>query len=158
MKLCINYSRLCSLRKPRNTRTEIMDRQKKGPGIRRSMSFSHGNLIKHVRNISKLRRNINFDRINISCGLIINYYSRSLWSIISSSTKNPTAAPTRGDADQVRTNLEIITTSLVHSHWSRSPYAIKNQRGASKIPLVGGILCSEAPNRGLWMPQRRGLA
>ena len=132
VKLCINYSKLCSLRKKLEI-IEIMDRPK-GPGIRRSMSFSHGNLIKHVRNISKLRRNINFDRINISCGLIINYYSRSLWSIISLSTKNPTAAPTRGDADQVRTNLEIITTSLVHSHWSRSPYAIKNQRGASKIP------------------------
>ena len=86
-----------------------MDRQKKGPGIRRSMSFSHGNLIKHVRNISKLRRNINFDRINISCGLIINYYSRSVWSIISLPTKNTTAATTRGDEDQVMTNLEITT-------------------------------------------------
>ena len=85
-----------------------MDRQK-GPGIRRSMSFSHGNLIKHVRNISKLRRNINFDRINISCGLIINYYSRSVWSIISLPTKNTTAATTRGDEDQVMTNLEITT-------------------------------------------------
>ena len=31
------------------------------------------------------------------------------------------------------------------------PYAIKNQRGASKIPLVGGILRSKAPSRGLWM-------
>ena len=33
------------------------------------------------------------------------------------------------------------------------PYAIKNQRGASKIPLVGGILRSKAPSRGLWMPE-----
>ena len=33
------------------------------------------------------------------------------------------------------------------------PYAIKNQRGASKIPLVGGILRSKAPIRGLWMPE-----
>ena len=32
-------------------------------------------------------------------------------------------------------------------------YAIKNQRGASKIPLVGGILRSKAPSRGLWMPE-----
>ena len=88
MKLCINYIKLCVLhQKSRNIIVEIMDRQKKGPGIRRSMSFSHGNLIKHVRNISKLRRNINFDRINISCGLIINYYSRSVWSIISLPTK-----------------------------------------------------------------------
>ena len=86
-----------------------MDRQK-GPGIRRSMSFSHGNLMKHVRNISKLRRNINFDRINISCGLIINYYSRSVWSIISLSAENTTAAATRGDKDQVRTDLEITTS------------------------------------------------
>ena len=87
-----------------------MDRQKKGPGIRRSMSFSHGNLIKHVRNISKLRRNINFDRINISCGLIINYYSRSLWSIISLSTKNTTPAPTRGDQNQVRNIFSTFLT------------------------------------------------
>jgi hypothetical protein len=27
------------------------------------------------------------------------------------------------------------------------PYAIKKQRGASKIPLVKGILCSKAPSR-----------
>ena len=33
------------------------------------------------------------------------------------------------------------------------PYDIKNQRGASKIPLVGGILRSKAPSRGLWMPE-----
>ena len=33
------------------------------------------------------------------------------------------------------------------------PYAIKNQRGASKIPLNGGILRSKAPSRGLWMPE-----
>ena len=33
------------------------------------------------------------------------------------------------------------------------PNAIKNQRGASKIPLVGGILRSKAPSRGLWMPE-----
>ena len=33
------------------------------------------------------------------------------------------------------------------------PYAIKNQRGASKIPLVGGILRTKAPSRGLWMPE-----
>ena len=31
------------------------------------------------------------------------------------------------------------------------PYAIKNQRGASKKPLVGGFLRSKAPSRGLWM-------
>ena len=31
------------------------------------------------------------------------------------------------------------------------PYAIKDQRGARKIALVGGILCSKAPGRGLWM-------
>ena len=30
------------------------------------------------------------------------------------------------------------------------PYAIKNERGASKIPQVGGILRSI---RGLWMPE-----
>ena len=33
------------------------------------------------------------------------------------------------------------------------PNAIKNQRGASKIPLVGSILRSKAPSRGLWMPE-----
>ena len=33
----------------------------------------------------------------------------------------------------------------------RRPYAIKNQRGASKKPLVGGFLRSKAPSRGLWM-------
>ena len=33
------------------------------------------------------------------------------------------------------------------------PYAIMNQRGASKISLVGGILSSKAPSRGLWMPE-----
>ena len=33
------------------------------------------------------------------------------------------------------------------------PYAIKNQRGASKILPNGGILCSKAPSRGLWMPE-----
>ena len=108
MKLCINYSKLCSLRKKIEI-IEIMDRPK-GPGIRRSMSFSHGNLIKHVRNISNLRRNINFDRINISCGLIINYYSRSVWSIISLPTKNTTAATTRGDEDQVMTNWDLTTS------------------------------------------------
>ena len=91
-----------------------MDRQKKGPGIRRSMSFSHGNLNKHVRNISKLRRNINFDRINISCGLIINYYSRSVWSIISLPTKNTTAATTRGDEDQVMKNISTTSTWIVN--------------------------------------------
>ena len=32
-------------------------------------------------------------------------------------------------------------------------YAIKNQRGASKIPSDGGILHSKAPSRGLWMPE-----
>ena len=32
-------------------------------------------------------------------------------------------------------------------------YVIKNQRGASKIPLVGGILRSKAPSRELWMPE-----
>ena len=34
-------------------------------------------------------------------------------------------------------------------------YDIKNQRGASKIPpnANGGILRSEAPSRGLWMPE-----
>ena len=32
-------------------------------------------------------------------------------------------------------------------------YAIKNQRGASKIPLVGGISRSKAPSRELWMPE-----
>ena len=90
-----------------------MDRQKKGPGIRRSMSFSHGNLIKHVRNISKLRRNINFDRINISCGLIINYYSRSVWSIISLPTKNTTAAATGGDQDQVTNKLDQINILFI---------------------------------------------
>ena len=31
------------------------------------------------------------------------------------------------------------------------PYTIKNQRGASKKPLVGGFLRSKAPSRGLWM-------
>ena len=31
------------------------------------------------------------------------------------------------------------------------PYAIKNQRGASKKPLVGGFLRSKAPSRGLWI-------
>ena len=35
----------------------------------------------------------------------------------------------------------------------RRPYAIKNQRGASKIPPNGGILRSKAPSRGLWMPE-----
>ena len=35
------------------------------------------------------------------------------------------------------------------------PYAIKNQRGASKIPLLVDILRSKAPSRGLWM-QRAG--
>ena len=105
-----------------------MDRQKKGPGIRRSMSFSHGNLIKHVRNISKLRRNINFDRINISCGLIINYYSRSVWSIISLPTKNTTAATTRGDEDQVMTNLEIF----------------QQQRGLSIFCFSPGVWSQEA--------------
>ena len=30
-------------------------------------------------------------------------------------------------------------------------YAIKNQRGASKIPSHWGILRSKAPSRGLWM-------
>ena len=105
VKLCINYSKLCVLHQKSRNIIEIMDRQKKGPGIRRSMSFSHGNLIKHVRNISKLRRNINFDRINISCGLIINYYSRSVWSIISLPTKSTAAATTGGDEDQVMTKL-----------------------------------------------------
>ena len=33
------------------------------------------------------------------------------------------------------------------------PYAIKNQRGASKISPNGGILRSKAPSRGLWMPE-----
>ena len=33
------------------------------------------------------------------------------------------------------------------------PYAIKNQRGASKIPPTRGILRSKAPSRGLWMPE-----
>ena len=33
------------------------------------------------------------------------------------------------------------------------PYAIKNQREASKIPSNGGILRSKAPSRVLWMPE-----
>ena len=114
VKLCINYIKLCVLhQKSRNIIVETMDRQKKGPGIRRSMSFSHGNLIKHVRNISNLRRNINFDRINISCGLIINYYSRSVWSIISLPTKNTTAAATGGDQDQVTNKLDQINILFI---------------------------------------------
>ena len=32
------------------------------------------------------------------------------------------------------------------------PSVIKNQRGVSKIPLVGGTLRYKAPSRGLWMP------
>ena len=37
------------------------------------------------------------------------------------------------------------------------PYAIKNQRGASKKPLVGGFLRSKAPSRGLWMRRAGSL-
>ena len=69
------------------------------------------------------------------------------------------------------TSALALVLRLVHSHWSRNvearlslveriivmlrqlSYAIKNHRGASKIPLVGGILCSKAPSRGLWMPE-----
>ena len=51
-----------------------------------------------------------------------------------------------------------VNTSVVHHHWSRlndtcltctkrsyyrRPYAIKNQRGASKKPLVGGFGCNK---------------
>ena len=36
---------------------------------------------------------------------------------------------------------------------SNYPYAIKNQRGASKIPPNMGILRSQEPSRGLWMPE-----
>ena len=32
-------------------------------------------------------------------------------------------------------------------------YVIKNQRGASKIPLLVDILRSKAPSRGLWIPE-----
>ena len=39
----------------------------------------------------------------------------------------------------------------------RRPYAIKNQRGASKKPLVGGFLRSKAPSRGLWMRRAGSL-
>jgi len=37
------------------------------------------------------------------------------------------------------------------------PYAIKNQRGASKITPNGGILRSKAPSRGLWMRRAGSL-
>ena len=37
------------------------------------------------------------------------------------------------------------------------PYAIKNQRGASQKPLVGGFLRSKAPSRGLWMRRAGSL-
>ena len=30
---------------------------------------------------------------------------------------------------------------------------MENQRGASKMHLLGGILRSKAPSRGLWMPE-----
>ena len=43
--------------------------------------------------------------------------------------------------------------SLHHCMEANYPSAMKNQRGASKIPLVGGILRSKAPSRGLWMPE-----
>ena len=71
------------------------------------------------------------------------------------------------DVDDIKTPLEKnnIPSSLVlydtrapiigtFSAWKPPiPYAIKNQRGASKIPLVGGIFRSKAPSRGLWMPE-----
>ena len=127
-----------------------MDRQK-GPGIRRSMSFSHGNLIKHVRNISKLRRNINFDRINISCGLIINYYSRSVWSIISLPTKNTTAATTRGDEDQVMTNLEITTIWNINNLISDQVYGQQRQTATrAQTCDEEPVLSEETEGKRLW--------
>ena len=41
----------------------------------------------------------------------------------------------------------------VSVYGSNYPFTIQNQRGASKIPLVWGILRSKAPSRGLWMPE-----
>ena len=128
-----------------------MDRQKKGPGIRRSMSFSHGNLNKHVRNISKLRRNINFDRINISCGLIINYYSRSVWSIISLPTKNTTAATTRGDEDQVmkkyfnNNNLDCQYFISLQVYGQQRQTVTRAQAGVEK-----SVLSEETEGKRLW--------
>ena len=92
-----------------------MDRQKKGPGIRRSMSFSHGNLIKHVRNISNLRTNINFDKIIL---VVVWWYiiSRSIWSILSLPTKNTTPAPSRGDQDKVTIIILLLFIYLIISN------------------------------------------
>ena len=42
---------------------------------------------------------------------------------------------------------------IVGFHARKGPYAIKNQRGASKIPPNGGILRSKAASRGPWMPE-----